>query len=141
VRRIEAHFGKIAARLTRRTLGLSSRNNATRKFKSIGYSVVIIMDGNLPSDSENEDPVINRNEFVGKDVIEIGCGAGAFTLEYLTQANSILGIDKDGEAIDSLKAEWFKQFQDDRGDFRLGDVVDFPLPKETFDIAVFSDSF
>ena len=99
------------------------------------------MAGNLPSDSENEDPVINRNEFVGKDVIEIGCGAGAFTLEYLTQANSILGIDKDGEAIASLKAEWFKQFQDDRGDFRLGDAVDFPLPKEIFDIAVFSDSF
>lgn len=88
-----------------------------------------------------EDPVISRINFAGKDVIEIGCGTGGFTLEYLKQANSILGIDLDSEAIDYLKAEWSKQLQNDRGDFRLGDIVDFLLPKEAFDIAIFSDSF
>ncbi len=96
---------------------------------------------NLPLDDSYEDPVVSRISFAGKDVLEIGCGTGCFTLEYLTQANSILGIDTDSEAIDSLKAQWPGPLQNGLSDFRPGDIVDFPLVEETFDIAVFSHSF
>ena len=103
------------------------------------------------------DPDLSRISFAGKDVLEIGCGAGGFTLEHLKQANSILGIDPDAESIETLKAEWSEQCLDARVDFcqgevfvfrqgevfmfRQGDVVDFPLPEEAFDIAVFAKSF
>ena len=99
------------------------------------------MTQDLPIDDVYEDPVISQINFAGKDVLEIGCGTGGFTLEYLTQANFILGIDPDGEAIDYLKAHWPKPLQDSLVDFRPGDIVDFPLPKGAFDIAVFSHSF
>jgi SAM-dependent methyltransferase len=123
------------------------------------------MTDNLSPEDVYVDPVISRINFAGKDILEIGCGAGAFTLEHLKQANSILGIDPDNEAIETLKAEWSKQSLDARVDFRQGegfmfrqgegfmfrqgegfmfrqgDVVDFPLPKEAFDIAVFAKSF
>ena len=94
-----------------------------------------------PLDDVYEDPVISRISFVGKDVLEIGCGSGGFTLEYLAQANSILGIDLDSDAIDCLKAQCPKSLQGSQFVFLPGDVVDFPLPKGAFDIAVFSDSF
>ena len=94
-----------------------------------------------PPDDVYEDPVIDQIDFAGKDVLEIGCGTGSFTLEYLTQANSVLGIDRDIEAIDYLKAHWPKPLQDNLIDFRPGDVVDLQLSKEAFDIAVFSHSF
>ena len=86
-------------------------------------------------------PVIGRIDFVGKDVLEIGCGTGRFTLDYLTQANSILGIDPDPEAIDRLREQCPRSLEASSVDFCVGDVRDFPLPEGAFDIAVFSHSF
>ena len=87
------------------------------------------------------DPVLSRISFAGKDVLEIGCGAGGFTLEHLKQAHSILGIDPDAESIETLKAEWSKFQLSTQVDFRQGDAIDFPLPAEAFDVAVFAKSF
>ncbi len=99
------------------------------------------MTDNLPNDDANIDPVIDRIDFTGKDVLEVGCGAGGFTLEHLKQAHYILGIDPDEEAIETLKAEFSRQGSDNRVDFRQGNIVDFPLPEEAFDIIVFAKSF
>jgi ubiquinone/menaquinone biosynthesis C-methylase UbiE len=92
-------------------------------------------------DEVYQDPVIGQINFAGRDVLEIGCGTGGFTLTHLTQANSILGIDPDARAIDRLKAQWPIPSQDSSVDFRVGDIRDFPLPERAFDIAVFSHSF
>lgn len=99
------------------------------------------MTGDSTLDSLYEDPVISSINFDGKDVLEIGCGTGGFTLEYLTRANSILGIDPASEAIDRLKAQWPRSLQNSLIDFRPANIVDFPLPRQAFDIAVFSHSF
>jgi 2-polyprenyl-3-methyl-5-hydroxy-6-metoxy-1,4-benzoquinol methylase len=95
----------------------------------------------LSSNNAYRDPLISWINFAGKDVLEIGCGAGAFTLEHLKQANSILGIDPDEEAIETLKTEWSNLQLDTRVDFQTGNVIDFLLPEETFDVVVFAKSF
>lgn len=88
-----------------------------------------------------KDPIISRVNFDDKDILEVGCGTGAFTLQHLTGASSILGIDRDSEAIDYLKTQRTEFPTNSRVDFLAGDIVDFPLPKEAFDIAIFSHSF
>jgi ubiquinone/menaquinone biosynthesis C-methylase UbiE len=88
-----------------------------------------------------EDPIISQVDFDDKDILEVGCGTGGFTLQHLTGASSILGIDRDSEAIDYLKTQRAKFPTNSRIDFLAGDIVDFPLPKEAFDVAVFSHSF
>ena len=90
---------------------------------------------------QHADPVLSQIRFAGKDVLEIGCSAGGFTLEHLKQAHSILGIDPDAESIETLKAEWSKLQLSTQVDFRQGDAIDFPLPAEAFDVAVFAKSF
>ena len=90
---------------------------------------------------QHVDPIISRVDFDGKDILEVGCGSGRFTLQHLTGASSILGIDPDSEAIDDLKTHRVKFSTNSRIDFLVGDIVDFPLPKEAFDLAVFSHSF
>ena len=92
-------------------------------------------------DESFQDLVISRSNFDGKDVLEIGCGYGGFTFEYLTGANFLLGIDPDSEAIDYLKAQWADPLPDRSADFQVGNIVDFLLPRESFDIAIFSHSF
>lgn len=89
----------------------------------------------------NQDPVINKIDFDKKDILEIGCGCGSFTLEYLTRAKSILGIDTNNEAIEYLRMQWPASQEDRNFVFRVGDIVDAPLQDEDFDIAVFSHSF
>ena len=89
---------------------------------------------------DSKDPVIGGINFEGQDVLEIGSGSGAFTLEHLTGAKSILCLDPRSEAIDDLKAQWAKSSPSSRLDARSGKIEEFPLPEEAFDIAVFSHS-
>jgi ubiquinone/menaquinone biosynthesis C-methylase UbiE len=86
------------------------------------------------------DSVKDGIDFAGKDVLEVGCASGRFTLEYLTQSHSVLGIDPDVEAIERLKRRWPGDASSSV-DFRSVDIVSFPLPDKAFDIAVFSHSF
>jgi ubiquinone/menaquinone biosynthesis C-methylase UbiE len=88
----------------------------------------------------SEDPIVSRIIFAGKDVLEVGCGSGRFTLKHLTGADSILGIDPNEEAINCLRAKWAELAASNCSDFRPGDITAFALPKDAFDIAVCSDS-
>ena len=88
-----------------------------------------------------EQPILNQMPFAGSDVLEIGCGAGRFTLAQLTTARSVFGMDPNGEAIATLQAQWAAQQLPARADFRQGSIVDFSLPAAQFDVVVFSRSF
>ena len=78
-------------------------------------------------------------DFVGKDVLEIGCSSGKFTLDYLLQAKSILGIDPDPEGIETLIKSWPQNSQPSV-DFRVADILELSLPLDAFDVVVFSRS-
>ena len=106
----------------------------------VGFEVRLMTKETSLAD-QDEDPIISRIDFDDKDVLEVGCGTGGFTLRHLTGANSILGIDPDSEAIDYLKTRRAEFPTNSRIDFLVGDIVDFPLPKESFDVAIFSHSF
>ena len=89
----------------------------------------------------NQDPAINKIDFDKKDILEIGCGYGSFTLEHLTRAKSIPGIDTNNDAIECLRKQWSTSHEDGQFIFQVGDIVDISLQDEDFDVAVFSNSF
>lgn len=88
----------------------------------------------------SKDPVLGRINFDGRDVLEIGSGSGAFTLEHLTGARSLLCLDPESKAIEDLKAQWARSAQSTPLDARPGKIEDVALPEGAFDIAVFSHS-
>lgn len=56
--------------------------------------------------ASQQNPKLSAIPFDGKRVIEIGSGAGAFTLEYLTHAREIVCVEKKVESHRLLEAEW-----------------------------------
>jgi len=78
-------------------------------------------------------------DFTNKDVFEIGCGSGKFTLEYLLWANSILAIDPDPEGIETLIESWPPN-QPPAVDFRVADILSMELPPDAYDVVIFSRS-
>lgn len=80
----------------------------------------------------------NQDDFAGKMVIDLGCGSGIFTagVTYL-EANYVLGIDIDPDALEVCQRNLTNAFLDDDGnddaggkyssgnyDLMLGDVTD-----------------
>ena len=76
-------------------------------------------------------------DFVGKDVLEIGCGEGRMTWRFADAAASVLAFDPDDSAIatareqtpDGLKAKL---------SFRVADITNIKLTQHAYDVAVFS---
>ena len=76
-------------------------------------------------------------DFVGKDVLEIGCGEGRMTWRFADAAASVLAFDPDDSAIatareqtpDGLKAKL---------SFRVADITNIELTQHAYDVAVFS---
>ena len=91
--------------------------------------------------NKNLNTIFCKQDFDGKDVFEVGCGYGSFTLEYLIDANSIFGIDTDPEAVESIKSEWTGLQTTERVEFQEGDIVDINLDGKAFNWVVFSNSF
>ena len=75
-------------------------------------------------------------DFVGKDVLEIGCGEGRMTWRIADAAASVLAFDPDESALatareqtpDGLKAKL---------SFRVADTTRIELTQGDYDIAVF----
>ena len=76
-------------------------------------------------------------DFVGKDVLEIGCGDGRVTWRFADVAASVLALDPDESTIatareqtqDALKAKL---------SFHIADITTIKLAQGDYDVAVFS---
>jgi len=90
---------------------------------------------------KQQDPIINDLSFDGTDVFEIGCGNGKITFEHFQNAQFLLGIDTNAEAIEYMKENWPVSQDDSQSDFQVGSIVDFNLRGMGFDYIVFSKSF
>lgn len=86
------------------------------------------------------EPVVGEVEFIGKDVLEIGCGAGEFTIEHLKEAGSILAIDIDQDGLDDLQEYWELQGYAAKLETKKAYIEKLQLKRETYDVVVFSSS-
>jgi ubiquinone/menaquinone biosynthesis C-methylase UbiE len=71
----------------------------------------------------------------GKDVIDIGCGAGEFTLEVAAIARKIAGIDF-SERAPKKAFENLQSTKLTNTEFRLARADQLPFSKESFDLAI-----
>jgi predicted RNA methylase len=97
--------------------------------------------GKSSSECSSGDERIGHICFDGKDVLEIGSGYGDFTLTYLVGAGSLLCIEPDEEAVESLKLDCATWPRPGRVRVLKGKIEDVTLPAEAFDVAVFCHSF
>jgi 16S rRNA A1518/A1519 N6-dimethyltransferase RsmA/KsgA/DIM1 with predicted DNA glycosylase/AP lyase activity len=65
-------------------------------------------------------------------VLEIGCGDGRVTRHFAADARSVVAIDPDADAIETLKAGW------PAVDARAIGVAELELPPHSIDVAIFS---
>lgn len=90
----------------------------------------VILDG---SDGEYEfdHEILNRAR--GKNVLDVGCGPGEFTLRVARKAKSVTGIDASKEALEfavhTLAKRGFKNVT-----FRHGNARKLPFPDNSFDL-------
>ncbi len=76
-------------------------------------------------------------DFPGRDVLEIGCGAGRLTSRFASGARSVLAVDLDAESI-ALACAQLPESLHPTVTFQVGDITTMELPAEAFDIAVLS---
>jgi len=89
----------------------------------------------------NKDSIFCQIPFDGKDIFEVGCGYGKYTLENFKNAKSIFAIDTDRDAIEHLQKSWPISTEKGPFTFQEGNIVEINLRGKEFDIAVFSNSF
>ena len=76
-------------------------------------------------------------DFVGKDVLEIGCGDERLTWRFADVAASVLAFDPDESAVATAR----EQIRDDlkaKVSFHIADTTNIELAQDAYDIAVFS---
>ena len=92
--------------------------------------------------TNSENPILSTIPFDGKRVIEIGSGAGAFSLEYLTQAREVVCVEKDTDANQLLAEDWQAERHPAQLTFIQSGFEELdPGDLGQFDYAVFANSF
>ncbi len=92
--------------------------------------------------ASQENPILSTIPFFGKRIIEIGSGAGAFTLEYLSNAREVVCVEKMLESHHLLQAEWQSRHHSARLVHRpTGFEKLDPSGLGQFDFAIFANSF
>lgn len=79
----------------------------------------------------------SKADFSGKRVLDVGCGDGAFSLEYLDWgAESVLGVDPAVGAIEVATKRTSELGLADKAEFRCLGVYELEQLKQKFDIVV-----
>jgi ubiquinone/menaquinone biosynthesis C-methylase UbiE len=93
--------------------------------------------GTLSGDMSNariSKSILGMDSFVGKKILDIGCGDGAYSYEFVQHgAAFVLGVDPVAKAIESA-AEKYKNISNLR--FECADIYKMELPSQPYDIAV-----
>ena len=91
----------------------------------------------IQKDAErNETKYLHRfADFVGKRVLELGCGEGRLTWQYAKETRQTVGIDLDQDALRVATIERPSDWKDSVH-FSRAMSEQLPFSKETFDIAV-----
>ena len=79
--------------------------------------------------------------FVGKRVLEVGCGDGRLTWRYADQAASVLALDTNEEKIQQAIISTPERIQS-KVDFLVADITDaeLELSQKGFEVAILSHS-
>jgi ubiquinone/menaquinone biosynthesis C-methylase UbiE len=70
--------------------------------------------------------------FAGRRVLEIGCGDGRLTSQYVHDAASVIAIDPNRDAINRLAVRL------PNVDARVAALDEFELPSDSVDVALFA---
>jgi 2-polyprenyl-3-methyl-5-hydroxy-6-metoxy-1,4-benzoquinol methylase len=76
-------------------------------------------------------------DFLGKDVLEVGCGDGRLTWRYADQAASVLAIDPKENKI-ALARERTPEHLRSLVTFQTADIASLDAPEAAFDVAILS---
>lgn len=76
-------------------------------------------------------------ELKGKKLLEIGCGMGYDSLEFIRRGVRVTAVDLTPKAVELAKRH-FQVVGADADEVRIGDALDLPFPNESFD-AVWSN--
>ena len=76
-------------------------------------------------------------DFLGKDILEVGCGDGRLTLRYADQAASVLAIDPKENKI-ALAREHTPEHLRSSVTFQTTDIASLNAPEASFDVAILS---
>jgi SAM-dependent methyltransferase len=90
----------------------------------------VTLDG---SDGEVEFDRELQKQVRGKDVLDVGCGPGEFTLRIAERTKSIVGVDTSRTAL-VLAERNLAQSSAKNATFRYGDIKRLPFPGGTFDL-------
>ena len=74
-------------------------------------------------------------EINDKRVLEVGCGEGRLTWQYVNETQTTLAVDLDRDALRVARADCPSAFVD-KVHFVCADSIRLPFAKEKFDIAV-----
>jgi SAM-dependent methyltransferase len=76
--------------------------------------------------------LVDFTGFRGKQVLEVGCGAGVDLARFAKGGAQVTGVDLAASAIDLARANFSQQGLD--GDFRVADGEQLPFADGTFDL-------
>jgi ubiquinone/menaquinone biosynthesis C-methylase UbiE/RimJ/RimL family protein N-acetyltransferase len=85
------------------------------------------------SDGEREFDQQLQERVRGKDVLDVGCGPGEFTLHVARRANSVVGIDTSSTALELARGSLPKPGATNVL-FRHADIRRLPFPDGSFDV-------
>jgi ubiquinone/menaquinone biosynthesis C-methylase UbiE len=78
-------------------------------------------------------------DFAGADVLEVGCGDGRLTWKYAPKAASVFGLDPEEEKIRRANRTTPKSLRS-RVSFVVGDVTEYELPPDAYDVVILAHS-